>query len=67
MSASARTDADPTVVVATLESIEVILKGLKNHVGVALEQKCVESLLVTIEDVLGNKVGVSCHTYPNYK
>lgn len=55
MSAGARTDDDPSVVVATLESIELILKSLK-ECGFHLEEKVVSSLLVTIEDILNNKV-----------
>ena len=57
MSASARTDSVSTVVLATLESIEIVLKGLKGR-GCVLEHAVVESLVVTVEDILNNKVVV---------
>lgn len=55
MSASARTDADSLVTVATLESIETVLKSLRGR-GFPIESKVAESLLVTIDDLLNNKV-----------
>lgn len=55
MSASARTDDDSSVTVATLESIELVLKALKGR-DFLLDEKVVSSLLVTIEDVLYSKV-----------
>ena len=55
MSASARTDADSLVTVAMLESIETVLKSLRGH-GFPIESKVAESLLVTIDDLLNNKV-----------
>jgi hypothetical protein len=54
MSASARTDGDATVVVATLESMEMVLKGLKNG-RCPIELSTIESILVTVEDLLNNK------------
>lgn len=66
ISASARTDSVSTVVLATLDSIETVLKGLKGR-GCVLEQTVVESLVVTVEDVLNNKVSVvSIYQYRNY-
>lgn len=62
MSASARTDSVSTVVLATLDSIETVLKGLKGR-GCVLERTVVESLVVTVEDILNNKVGVVVSIY----
>ena len=55
MSASARTDSDPLVTVATLESIELVLKSLRGR-EFPIEGKIWASLLVTIDDILNNKV-----------
>ncbi|XP_019849477.1 PREDICTED: importin-4-like [Amphimedon queenslandica] len=54
MSASARTDSDPLVTVATLESIELVLKSLRGR-EFPIEGKVWASLLVTIDDILNNK------------
>ena len=62
MSASARTDSVSSVVLATLDSIETVLKGLKGRECV-LERTVVESLVVTVEDILNNKVGVVVSIY----
>ena len=55
MSAGARTDVDSSVVVATLENLEKMLKALHGS-GFIIEERVVESLLVTVDDILGNKV-----------
>ena len=55
MSACARTDTDPTVVVTTVENLEKLLKALNGR-GLVMEEKVVESLLVTVDDILSNKV-----------
>ena len=55
MSAGARTDSDPMVVVTTLENLEKMLKAMNGR-SLILEEKVVESLLVTIDDIFNNKV-----------
>ena len=55
MAACGRTDNDPTVVATTLENLEKLLKALNGR-GLVMEEKVVESLLVTVDDILSNKV-----------
>ena len=50
-----RTDGDKTVVVSTLETLEEILKPLK-ILGYVIQEKEVSNLMVSIQDVLDNKV-----------
>ena len=55
MSAGARTDNDSSVVLATLESIERMLKSLHGR-GFVVQERVIGSVLVTVEDILSNKV-----------
>ena len=55
MSAGARTENDSSVVLATLESIERILKSLHGR-GFVVQERVIGSVLVTVEDILSNKV-----------
>jgi len=50
-----RTDGDKTVVVSTLETLEEILKPLKT-LNFLIGEKEVSNLMVSIQDVLDNKV-----------
>lgn len=54
MSAGARTDNDSSVVLATLESIERMLKSLHGR-GFVVQERVIGSVLVTVEDILSNK------------
>ncbi len=49
-----RTDADKTVVVSTLETLEDMLKYLKS-LNFPINDKEVSSLMTSIQDVLDNK------------
>ena len=55
MSAGARTDNDPLVVVTTLENLEKLLKKLNGR-GLVIDDRVVESLLVTVDDIFSSKV-----------
>ena len=55
MSAGARTDSESSVVLATLEAMEMLLKALRGR-SLALESRVVESLVVTVQDIMANKV-----------
>lgn len=55
MSAGARTDAESSVVLATLDAMETLLKALRGR-GLVIESRVVESLIVTVQDILANKV-----------
>lgn len=59
MAAVVRTDADRTVVIATLEALESLLKFLKG-VPFIMEHNPLESLSVSLQDVLELKVS-HCH------
>ncbi len=57
MSAGARTDADPMVVVTTLEQLEKLLKKLNGR-GLVMDDRVTESLLVTVDDIFSNNVNI---------
>ncbi len=50
-----RTDSDKTVVMATLETLYDVLKPLK-ALSFPIEEKVVDSLMTSIQDILDNKV-----------
>ena len=58
MAATVRTDSDRTVVIATLETLEDMLKGLKGTLF-CLADKPMESLAVSLQDIFEQKVIVS--------
>lgn len=55
LAAIIKTDAEKTVVVATLESVEDALKALKT-VSFPLSEDTLDSIMVAIQDTLENKV-----------
>lgn len=55
MAAGVKTDMDRTVVMATLEAMEELLKAVRGG-WFEMERKVMEGLMVSIEDVLTNKV-----------
>ena len=55
MAAGVRTDIDRAVVMATLEALEELLKALRGG-WFEMDTKTLEGLVVSIEDVLANKV-----------
>ena len=55
MAATVRTDYDRTVVLATLESLEDLLKSLKES-SFPLENKPLESLVTSLQDIFEQKV-----------
>lgn len=59
MAAVVRTDTDRTVVIATLETLESLLKFLKG-VSFIMERNPLDSLSVSIQDVLELKASHSC-------
>ena len=55
-----KTDSDKTVVVATLESLDDVLKSLRK-LSFPITEEVADSLLVAVQDVLENKVLVHLH------
>ena len=55
MAAGVKTDMDRMVVMATLETLEELLKALKGG-WFEMETKALEGLVVSIDDILANKV-----------
>ncbi len=53
-----RTDCDRSVVIATLETVEDLLKALREVGPFPLEERGLSSLLVSLQDVFNNKVCV---------
>lgn len=53
--AMVRTDSDKTVVMATLETLDDILKPLKEF-SFSIREDVVTSLLVSVQDIMENKV-----------
>lgn len=58
-----RTDSDKTVVVATLETLEDILKPL-HKLSFPVKEPAVTSLMTSIQDVMENKVYFDLKTCP---
>ncbi len=58
--ATVRTDCDRSVVIATLETLEDLLKSLKGNSPFPLTQKPLSSLLVSLQDIFNNKVTTYC-------
>jgi len=59
LAATARTDSDRTVVAATLETLEDLFRSLKST-PFPLTEKALESLMVSIQDLLECKVPTLC-------
>ena len=55
MAAGVKTDVDRTVVMATLETLEELLKALRGG-WFKMGSKALEGLVVSIDDILANKV-----------
>ncbi len=51
-----RTDCDRSVVIATLETLEDLLKALRKDGPFQLQERGLTSLLVSVQDLLNNKV-----------
>ena len=68
--ATVRTDCDRSVVIATLETLEDLFKGLREVGPFPIQDKPLSSLLVSVQDVFNNKVcvdGCVCvHAIPMY-
>ena len=50
-----KTDSDKTVVVATLESLDDLLKALKK-LSLEVTEETLDGLIVAVQDILDNKV-----------
>ncbi len=59
--ATVRTDCDRSVVIATLEMLEDLLKSLKVFSPFPLTEKPLSSLLVSLHDIFNNKVYTVLH------
>ena len=57
MSATVRTDCDQSVVGATLEALEDLLKSLKTP-PFPMQERVVSSLMVSVQDIVEYKVHV---------
>ena len=51
-----KTDSEKTVVVATLETLDDVLKHFKK-LSLPLKEETLDGLLIAVQDVLENKVG----------
>lgn len=61
-----KTDSDKTVVVATLESLDDLLKALKK-LSLPMTEETLDGLIVAVQDILDNKVCMVCRTQiPHY-
>lgn len=56
MAATVRTDCDQTVVGATLEALEDLLKSLKTP-PFPMQERVISSLMVSVQDIVEYKVG----------
>ena len=55
MAATVRTDSDRSVVTATLEAIEDLLKSLR-PLSFPMQERVLSSLVVSVQDILEDKV-----------
>ena len=62
MAATVRTDSDRSVVTATLEAVEDLLKALRS-LSFPMQDRVLSSLVVSVQDILDNKVHVHVYAY----
>ena len=61
MAATVRTDSDRSVVTATLEAVEDLLKALQ-PLSFPMQERVLSSLVVSVQDILEDKVSQGIHT-----
>ena len=65
MAATVRTDSDRSVVTATLEAVEDLLKALE-PLSFPMQERVLSSLVVSVQDILEDKVSQGIHVHSIY-